>query len=113
MKTALLFAVTLACTTMTASAQVNERQMYGYMYNGLVQVCEHTRDDNKYGLLRTLKSYRISKQDAVEGVVCNGQQLMDFARANQAVKVAAMLQPYEDRIKGRVTISDVAAAGAN
>lgn len=113
MKTALFFAVTLACTGMSATAQPNEQQIYGYMYNGLVQVCENTRDDNKFGVIRTLKSYRINKQAAVEGIVCNGQGLMDFARANQAVKVAAMLQPYEDRMKGRVTISDVAAAGAN
>ena len=113
MKTALLFAVTLACTSITISAQPNESKMYGYLYSGLVQACEQTRDDDKHGLLNTLKSYRISKKAAVTGIVCNGQQLMDFARANQAVKVTAMLQPYEDRIKGRVTISDVAAAGAN
>ncbi|NRQ44275.1 DUF3718 domain-containing protein [Rheinheimera sp. YQF-2] len=113
MKTALLFAVSLASAGVAVSAMAADYQKNGYIYQALVQVCSETADDDRLGLHNTLKAYRISKQTAVEKVVCNGQQLMDFARANQAVKVATMLQPYEDRIKGRVTIHDVAAPAAN
>lgn len=113
MKTALFFAVSLASTSMAASAADYSFSEDRYMYNALVQVCTETADDDRQGLQRTLREYRISKQNAVEKIVCNGKQLTDFARANQAVRVTAMLQPYEDRIKGRVTIHDVAAPAAN
>lgn len=113
MKTAILFAVSLASASVAVPANAGDYQQGSYIYNALVQVCSETADDDRLGLNKTLKSYRISKQAAIEKVVCNGQQLMDFARANQAVKVTRMLQPYEDRIKGKVTIQDVAASAAN
>lgn len=110
MKTALLFAVSLASASMAVPAFAGDYQKNSYLYKALVQVCTETAADDRLGLHKTLKSYHIRKQDAVEKIVCNGQQLMDFARANQAVKVTRMLQPYEDRIKGRVSIQDIAAA---
>lgn len=113
MKTAILFAVSLASASLAVPATAGDYQKDGYLYKALVQVCTDTAEDDRLGLHKTLKSHYISKQDAVERIVCNGQQLMDFARANQAVKVAAMLQPFEDRIKGKVTIQDVAASAAN
>jgi hypothetical protein len=113
MKTALLLAVSLASASVAVSAVAEDYPRNSYMYNALVQVCSETADDDRLGLHNTLKAYRISKQNAVEKVVCNGKVLMDFARANQAVKVTAMLKPYEDRIKGRVTIQDVATSAAN
>ncbi|SNY53940.1 Protein of unknown function [Arsukibacterium tuosuense] len=113
MKTALFFAVSLASTSMVVTAADYSFSEDRYVHNALVQVCTETADDDRRSLQRTLREYRISKQNAVKKIVCNGKQLMDFARANQAVRVTAMLQPYEDRIKGRVTIHDVAAPAAN
>lgn len=91
-------------------AVVNANISDSYIHSALVEICTETAADDRLGLKKTLGHYRISKQNAVGKVVCNGQKLMDFARTNQAVKVATMLKPYEDRIKGRVTIQDVAAA---
>ncbi|MGP9800412.1 DUF3718 domain-containing protein [Rheinheimera sp. NSM] len=113
MKTALLLVISVASAGVAAPVAANDYVKGSYIHQALVQVCSETADDDRLGLHNTLKAYRISKQAAVEKVVCNGQQLMDFARANQAVKVAAMLQPYADRMKGRVTIQDVAAPAAN
>lgn len=113
MKTALLFAVSLASASVAVPAVAGDYQKNGYLYKALVQACTDTAEDDRLGLHKTLKSHYISKQDAVERIVCNGKPLMDFARANQAVKVTRMLQPYEDRIKGRVIIQDVAASAAN
>ena len=113
MKIAMLFAVSLSCASVLVPAAANNYVSDSYVHTALVQVCTNTADDDRLGLHKTLKAYRISKQSAVEKVMCNGKQLMDFARANQAVKVTAMLQPYEDRIKGRVIIQDIAAAAAN
>ncbi|MEH8016325.1 DUF3718 domain-containing protein [Rheinheimera muenzenbergensis] len=113
MKTALLLAVSLASASMAVQADRHERKEYGYMYDGLVKICINTQKDNALGLFRTLKDYRVSRQDAVNGVVCNGQQLMDFARANQAVKITRALQRYEDPNKGRTIIRDITAPAAN
>lgn len=113
MKTALFFAVSLASASVAVPVAAEVYNGDNYIHQALVQVCTETAEDNRSRLQRTLREYRISKQNAVEKVVCNGQQLMDFARANQALRVTAMLQPYEDRIKGRVTIHDVAAPAAN
>lgn len=113
MKTVLLFAISVASAVVALPVAANDYATNSHMHKALVQVCSETADDDRLGLHSTLKAYRISKQAAVEKVVCNGQQLMDFARANQAIKVTSMLQPYEDRIKGRVTIQDVAAPAAN
>lgn len=110
MKTAILFAVSLASASVAVPVAANDYASGHYVQNALVQVCSETADDDRLGVHKTLRAYRISKQNAVEKVVCNGQSLMEFARANQAVKVATMLKPYEDRTKGRVTIQDVAAA---
>jgi hypothetical protein len=110
MKTALLFAVSLASASVAVSVAANDYVPNGYIHKALVEVCSETADDDRVGLHKTLRQHRLSKQNAVEKVVCNGKALMDFARANQAINVTAMLQPYEDRIKGRVTIKDVAAA---
>ena len=98
---------------LTLPAAVNANLSDSYIQNALVEICTETSVDDRVALKKTLGHYRISKQNAVEKVVCNGQQLTDFARANQAVKISAMLQPYEDRIKGRVTIKDVAAPAPN
>lgn len=113
MKIAMLFAVSLSCASVLVPAAANDYVSGSYIHTALVQVCTNTAADDRLSLHKTLKAYRISKQNAVEKVMCNGKQLMDFARANQALKVSAMLQPYEDRIKGRVIIQDIAAAPAN
>ncbi|MEO3678477.1 DUF3718 domain-containing protein [Rheinheimera fenheensis] len=110
MKTALLFAVSLASASVAVPALAGNELPNRYINNALVEVCSETAADDRLGLHKTLKAYRISKQNAVAKVVCNGQALTDFARNQQAFKVAAMLEPYEARMKGRVTIKDVAAA---
>ncbi len=113
MKTALIFAVSLAGASVAVPASADVFLEDSYMYKALVQVCTETADDDRLGVHKTLREYRISKQNAVEKIVCNGKLLTDFARLNQATRVVAMLKPYEDRIKGRVTIHDVAAPAAN
>ncbi|WP_419570116.1 DUF3718 domain-containing protein [Rheinheimera sp.] len=76
----------------------------------LVKVCSQSQDDDKFGLNKTLKANRLSKQNAVDKVVCNGQPLVTFARSYEAHKVVKMLERYEQRSKGKVSISDVVAA---
>lgn len=73
------------------------------------QICLNTQADDKLALLKTIKEHRIQRKTVVEKVVCNGQPLMDFARAEQAVKVVKLLEPTERQLRGTVTIQDVTA----
>jgi hypothetical protein len=101
---ALAFAVlTLSATASAQSSIAPETRQV------LVETCSFAEDDNRLSLSKTLKANRLSKQRAVEKVVCNGQPLVDFARSASANKVVAMLESYERRAKGKVSISDVVA----
>lgn len=75
----------------------------------VAKICQNTADDDRLGLLHTLKEHHISRKAAVTKVVCNGQPLLDFARAEQANKVVKLLEPTERRLRGTVTIQDVTA----
>lgn len=81
----------------------------GYLHTALVEVCIHTRNDQPAKLSNTLREYRISKQSAVDKVMCNKQQLLTFARNNNAQRVVAMLQSYEKLPEQKVIISDITA----
>lgn len=104
MKAQLIFAAALLSLSATANA---EPILSAQIHEILVEVCVNTQNDDKFGLSRTFRESRLSRQTAVEKVVCNGQPLMDFARSSEAHKVVAMLAPYERRAK--VSISDVVA----
>lgn len=108
MKTALF--LTSAMFTLSlqlpATASVSS---FTYAADTAQQICLNTKTDDKLALLKTIKEHRISRKAAVEKVVCNGQPLMDFARAEQAVKVVKLLEPTERRLRGSVTIKDVTA----
>lgn len=104
MKAPLLFAAAILTLSATTSA---DTYIAADIKDVLVEVCVNTQDDDRLSLTKTLRQNRLSKQNAVNKVVCDGQQLMDFARSSKAHKVVAMLTPYERRAK--VSISDVVA----
>ncbi|MDR7121917.1 DUF3718 domain-containing protein [Rheinheimera soli] len=106
MKAPLFFAAAVLTLSAAASA---EPSFTPHIYNVLVETCSHAQDDDRIALNKTLKASRLSKQKAVDKVVCNGQPLVTFARNANAVKVVSMLEPYENRSKGKVSISDVVA----
>ena len=80
-----------------------------YIEQAVLSVCVEASKDDTLGLVKTLKAYRISKDNAVKKVVCNSQPLVDFARTEQAHKVVKLLAPLERRINGNVNIQDVDA----
>ncbi len=106
MNASLLFATAALTLSATASA---EHTFNSHIYNVLVTTCSHAQDNDRIELNKTLKASRLSKQAAVDKVVCNGLPLVTFARNAQADKVVALLEPYENRSKGKVSISDVVA----
>lgn len=104
MKVSLVFAAAALTLCATASA---EYSFTPHIYNNLVEICSHAQNDDRSGLHKTFKANRLSKQAAVDKVVCNGQPLVTFARNANANKVVDMLAPYE--LRSKVSISDVVA----
>ena len=80
----------------------------GHVMPTLIKLCQSTADDNKRLLLTTMKNHRVSQRDLINKMVCNGQPLMEFARNQQAYKVVKMLEPTERRLRGAVSIRDIA-----
>lgn len=106
MKAKLIIAAAALTLSATASAQNTMNPM---IQSVLIETCAHAQDDDRLSLNKTLKANRLSKQRAVDKVVCNGKTLVNFARSANADKVVAMLEPYEQRSKGKVSISDIVA----
>lgn len=105
--------VMLWCAVATLSCgqlQAGSVDYTSYAEQALIQICSETRQDDRYGLKKTLKENRIKVQTAVDKVVCNGMPLAAFARHEDAHKVASMLAPYEKRSKGHVNIRDISPA---
>jgi Protein of unknown function (DUF3718) len=106
MNAKLIVTAAILSLSATVSAQNNMTPM---IQNLLIETCAHAQDDDRLSLTKTLKANRLSKQRAVDKVVCNGKTLVNFARSANADKVVAMLEPYEKRSKGKVSISDIVA----
>lgn len=107
-KLMLLAAMVVGCGGVQADA--GQHEFSPYVYQALVSICSETQADDRLGLKKTLKEYRIGVKNAVDKVVCNGLPLAKFARAEQAHKVAKFLAPYEKRGEGHVDIKDITAA---
>lgn len=106
MRTSLLIASALFALGLNAPAQATVPD--GHITPTLIKLCQSTADDNKRLLLTTMKNHRVSHRDLINKLVCNGQPLMEFARHQQADKVVKMLEPTERRLRGAVSIRDIA-----
>lgn len=110
MKRYLTLTAVLASALLVAPVTANNLIDEGsYVHTALVEVCTHTKNDQPGKLFKTLREYRISKQSAVDKVMCNKQQLLTFARNHNANRVVSMLQPYERLPERKVIISDITA----
>lgn len=94
-------------TVLATSAQAQNIVEGSYIHAALTEICSEAKQDDRLGLHKTLRSYRISRQNAVDKVMCNQQQLVPFARTNQAFKVVNMLERYEKAPERKVTITDI------
>ena len=109
MKPKLMLLAGLLVGSAGAQAGASQTEFNPEVYRALVSICADTQDDDRLALTKTLKAHRIGVKTAVDKVVCNGQPLAAFARAEQSFKVAKFLAPYENRGKGHVDIKDIAA----
>lgn len=90
----------LAFTSFTSSA------MDKYVEQSLIEVCKASTSNSMLKFNKTMKSLHLKNKAVANKVVCNGDDITDFARSHGSYKVAAKL---EKSLSGDVSITDMAA----
>ena len=71
----------------------------------LIDICKSAISNKPVKMMKTIKSYRVKEKVIAEKLVCNGDNVIDFAEKHDALKNASRLK----RHLGKVTITDIAA----
>lgn len=77
-----------------------------YLESVLINVCKASKSDSLLTYNNTLKRYGLKNKVVARQVVCNGEDISDFARSNGAYKVAKKI---ERNLKKSTSITDIAA----
>lgn len=101
----LLTTAAFTCVILS-TASFSSHAMDKYVENALIDVCQSTLKNNVMRFREAVKSYNLHEKTVAMKVVCNGEDIIDFAEKYGAYKTAARL---ERSIKGSVNIIDVAA----
>ena len=73
-------------------------------------LCEYVSADNKKRLRSFLKSNNLKIRSVFDGVQCNGQNLLEFASANNAVKTGSLMISKLPKSKVQDTIATITSA---
>lgn len=95
----------IATASLLASVSFNSSAMDIHTENALVDVCKTAMHNNTLDFKKTVKSYRMNNKTVALKVMCNGDDITEFAEKHGAYKTAALLE----RSVGAVSITDVAA----
>lgn len=98
--TGVLAVATSALFTNAAQAD----SMSSYMENALIDVCKSAAKNNTIRFNNMIEGYHLKTQTVALKVVCNGENIADFAASNGAYKTADRL----NESMGDVSIEDVA-----
>ena len=74
------------------------------MENALIDVCKAAQSNNTLRLTKTVDSYRLKTKTVAMKVVCNGENISEFAATHGANRTADRL----NNSLGDVSIEDVA-----
>ena len=88
------------------SVSFSSSAMDKYVENALIDVCKASTTNSVNKFNQIAKSYRLKSKTVAMKVMCNGDDISDFARKHGSYKVAAKL---ERSMKSQVSITDVAA----
>ncbi|WP_371189441.1 DUF3718 domain-containing protein [Thalassotalea maritima] len=105
--TAVLLSTALYSTTVQAHGGGSSSAgspMSPYMETALIDVCKSSLSNNTIRFSDTVDSYRMKTKTVAMKVVCNGENIADFAANNGAYKTAERL----NESLGDVSIEDVA-----
>ncbi|MEW6989948.1 DUF3718 domain-containing protein [Colwelliaceae bacterium 6441] len=87
-------------------ASFSSLAMDKYIEEALIDICKVSTKNSIIKFHKAVRSYRLKDRTVATKVVCNGENISDFARNRGSFKVAAKL---EKSVKGTVSITDVAA----
>lgn len=91
-------------TSALLSNAVRADNMSSYMKHALIDVCKSAKSNNIIRFNNMVDGYRLKTQTVALKVVCNGENIADFAANNGAYKTADRL----NESMGDVSIEDVA-----
>jgi hypothetical protein len=100
--------ITTAAITFSllASASFTSSAMDKFVEQSLIEVCKASTTNSTLKFNKTMKSLHLKNKAVANKVMCNGNDITDFARSHGSYKVAAKL---EKSINGEVSITDVAS----
>ncbi|MBY5990653.1 DUF3718 domain-containing protein [Ferrimonas balearica] len=84
---------------------VSQAEIGGWMEQSLVAVCKASLSNRVVTFNNTMKDYRVNGQRILPNLMCNGEEIQEFALNRGADKTAAHIQRY---LPGTVTIQDIA-----
>ena len=83
----------------------SQAAMSKHIETALIDVCKAAQSNKLYKYTKVAKSYNLKDKTIALKVMCNGDDIIDFAEKHGADKTAAKLE----RSLGHVDITDVAA----
>ncbi len=95
----------IVTTSLLAGASFNSFAMDTHIESALIDVCKAAQKGNLRNFENKAKSYRLSNKNVAMKVICNGDDIIEFASKNGSARIASKL---ESSIGG-VTITDMAA----
>ncbi|MEW6996947.1 DUF3718 domain-containing protein [Colwelliaceae bacterium BS250] len=106
MKTFKLLVTATTATLLIASISTAhaEPTMSAYMETALIDVCKAAKSNNTIRFNKTVDGYRLKTKTVAMKVVCNGENISDFAATHGANKTSDRI----NRSLGDVNIEDVA-----
>ncbi|WNC70647.1 DUF3718 domain-containing protein [Thalassotalea psychrophila] len=94
----------IIASSLLLSSGVQAAGMSNYMETALIDVCKAAKSNNTIRFHNTVDGYRLKTKTVALKVVCNGENISEFAANNGANKTAERLN---DSL-GDVSIEDIA-----
>lgn len=97
----------LATFTLLTGVSFSSLAMDKYVESSLIEVCKTAKSNKILKFTQTTKHYRLKNKTVAMKVMCNGDDIIDFAEKHGAYKTAKKLKK-SIRHLGNVDITDVA-----
>jgi len=98
----------LATFTLLSGVTFSSLAMDKYVESSLIEVCKAAKSNKVTKFIKTTRYYHLKNKTVAMKVMCNGDDIIDFAEKHGAYKTAKRLKK-SIRHLGNVNITDVAA----
>lgn len=99
----------LLTSALFVTTTVSANSMTPHIENALIDVCKAAKSNNTIRFTNTVKEYRLKTKTVALKVVCNGENISDFAATHGAYKTSDKL----NQSMGNVSLEDVALNSNN